>query len=366
MANELVQNGLNVARDTRVAYADFMLAQERYEFAREMVQLRTGLADLAQKRLNAGDIGELEVITVRVDADRSRTDAAGFLHAVDFAEANLKNMMGIASLNIKLIPQDANLPAVVSVDVDSMIQEAIAIRPDVKAARISRQAALKRIELAKKSFLRIDAVADGNHGGAGPSNVGPGLRFEIPIFNRNQGLIIRSEWSLDQANHNYYAIRDQVITDVRTAHANLLQAQESLVVLRTDVLPALEESVQLAESSYRDGGDTYLFVLQSLSQFLDARVQEIQFEAALRKAIAELERGVGKKIFSEAVTISDAPPSTDLIKTNPENDVEQVADSTLQLSDYETDLSDFHFESLEETVFTNQNSLPPVIERPEN
>ena len=364
IAIELVQNGLNVARDTRVAYADLVLAQESYEFAQEAVRIRSGLADLAKKRLEAGDIGELEAITARIDADRGRTDEQGLKHAVDFAEATLKNVMGIASLNVQVSVETAEKPIRLAVDAESLIQEAIEIRPDIKAARISMQAAQKRIELAKKSFLRIDAIGDGNHGGEGPSNVGPGLRFEIPIFNRNQGIIIRSEWTLDQANHNYYAVRDQVITDVRTAHATLLQTQESLFILRQDVLPALEESVQLAEASYRDGAETYLFVLQSLSQFLDARVQEIQLEASLRKAIAELDRGVGKRVVSQNLELAELPPLNELETRNEDILIDDNTASEMQLVDLESELNELRLHDLEEEAFSEWNALPPIIEFP--
>ncbi len=45
-----MQNGLNVARDVRIAYADYALAIERLQLAEEASRIRHGIADLTQKR----------------------------------------------------------------------------------------------------------------------------------------------------------------------------------------------------------------------------------------------------------------------------------------------------------------------------
>ncbi len=298
IANEIVQNGLDAARDARVAYADLQFAVERYALAERAVEIRREIADLAEKRLSAGDIGELEVITARVDANRSRVEAAGLERAVEVAEARLRNVLGIAMLDTTLVPVAEEPPQSFALDAETLVSEALMIRPDALAAHIAVQAAEHRVALARKSFLRIDAAVDGNNGGAGPSNVGPGVRLEIPVFNRNQGLVLRSEWSVDQASHNYHSVQNRVATEVRTSLGGVRQARASLSLLRKEVLPDLKNSIQLAETAYRDGGETYFWVLQSTSQYLDSRIRELELLADLRRAFAELDRAVGRRVIT--------------------------------------------------------------------
>lgn len=327
VCDDLVQNGLNVARDARVAFADFQFAADRYKLAQEAVEVRKRIAELAAKRLDAGDIGELETITTRVDANRNRAEAAGLERAVRVSEIRLKNVLGIASLELPLFPLADDITPIPELNVDGLVSEALAIRPDVKAARISIQAAQRRVELARKSFLRIDAVADGNSGGAGPTNSGPGLRFEIPIFNRNQGLIIRSQWTVDQASHNYYSVRDLVITEVRASTASVEQADSNLRLLRKDVLPDLKDTVKLSEASYQSGGDGYFLVLQATSQFIDSRIRELELEAELRRAVAELDRSVGRKVITPNLVDELAP----LPHVVPEHELENLPAPMMEL-----------------------------------
>jgi len=76
VSHGMVQNGLNVIRDVRVAHSDLLLAQQQAELARDAERLRTQIADLAQKRLDAGDISELELNTTRIDAMQATAAAA--------------------------------------------------------------------------------------------------------------------------------------------------------------------------------------------------------------------------------------------------------------------------------------------------
>ena len=76
VAHQLVQNGLNLVRDVRVAHTDLSLAVEQWQLAREAVNIRDSVADLTQKRLDRGDISELEAMTARIDALNARANAA--------------------------------------------------------------------------------------------------------------------------------------------------------------------------------------------------------------------------------------------------------------------------------------------------
>ena len=308
VADELVQNGLNLVRDARVAHADLVFAVERANLANEAVGVRQRVAELTQKQLNAGDISELEATTARIDFLRAQSDAAGIRHAVAQAEARLKQLMGIGTWSMSLQPVATNVSYSAShLDLELLISEATCNRPDLKAAAFALEAAKHRAELANWQWLRFDMIADANAGGAGNTNFGPGFRFDIPVFDRNQGGIQSANWSVNQALQNYNAVSDQVVADVQTAFSQTQQAADSLSLLRSEVLTALQEAVQLAEHAYTDGGAPYFLVLQTTSQYLDARTQELQLEADLQKAHANLDRGVGRKLPPVDLPTAESP-----------------------------------------------------------
>lgn len=324
VAEELVQNGLDLVRDTRVAHADLVFATDRSLLANEAVAVRKNIADLTRKQLEAGDISELEATTARIDFLRAQADAAGLAYAVSQAEARLKQLMGIGTWPITLRPIVTDvLGRNTNYELETLIAEATNSRPDLRAACFAVESAKKRAELSRWQWLRFDAITDGNAGGAGNTNVGPGFRFDIPIFDRNQGGIQTAEWSVYQAAQNYNTVRDQVVMEVQTAWSQTRQASDNLTILRSDVLSSLQESVELAGKAYADGGAPYFLVLQTTGQFLDARTQELQLIADLTKAHANLDRSVGRNLMpinSGEVAIPMDVSEDDLIPLGDEND----------------------------------------------
>ena len=297
VAEQLVQNGLDVVRDTRVAHADFVFAVDQSALANEAVDVRRNIANLTKKQLDAGDISELEATTARIDFLRAQADAAGLQHTVAQAESSLKQMMSIGTWPITLHPiTDDPLANSSSHELQALIDEATKCRPDLRAASFAVDAAKKRADVSRWQWLKFDVVADANAGGAGNTNFGPGFRFDMPLFDRNQGGIQSADWSVYQATQNYYTVHDQVVMEVQTAYSQAQQATDNLSILRSDVLTSLQEAVGLAGKAYANGGAPYFLVLQTTSQFLDARTQELQLVSDLQKARANLDRSVGRNL----------------------------------------------------------------------
>ena len=299
IGEQLVQNGLNVARDIRLAYIDLTLVTEQSRLATEAVEIPLGIADLTRDRFKDGDISELETIASKVDALNAKAINGVQQQNVSISRARLASLLGIPTVDTPLEPTSLETIRVPEQDEQQLIETALACRPDYHAARWAVAAASERSQLSRWIFWRADGVVDVRHG-QDYTWTGTGLRFDLPIFNRNQGGILRADWELNAAMHNRDAIRDQIYQDVRVACRQLSQAQANLTVLETEVLPNLSEAIGIAKKGFEDGGTDYLLVLQTTTLYLDARARILDQRAMLKRAVAELERSVGRSL--------DAPP----------------------------------------------------------
>ena len=94
--------------------------------------------------------------------------------------------------------------------------------------------------------------------------------------------------------------------------------QANLKILEDEVLPNLSEAVGIAEKGFADGGTDYLLVLQTTTQYLDVRARILDQRAMLRRAIAELERSVGRSLMATPLDVqqmlSQTTPSDDQIE----------------------------------------------------
>jgi cobalt-zinc-cadmium efflux system outer membrane protein len=311
VANQLVQSGLTLVRDVRVAYTDLALAHEQWRLSLEGVRIREEISALTDQRLRRGDISELESLTARIDALNAKANAALLQQNVAIARSRLMQLMGVDTPDMQMEATLATPPPLRTLDVAQLIDEAQATRPDVQAARWAVEAANQRARLSRWLFCRFDFVADSNSQGEKGFEAGPGARFDIPIFNRNQGGIVRAQAEVRQAVFTRDAIRDQIAQEIRTAAAQYLQAEHNYAILSSDVVPALDAALRIAERGYVDGGAPYLLVLQTTSQYLDAKARLLDQLAALRRARAELERSVGRNLTSQPERLPEPAPLPD-------------------------------------------------------
>ncbi|QDV84872.1 TolC family protein [Planctomycetes bacterium TBK1r] len=311
IGDQLVQNGLDLARDVRVAYVDFALAHQQAELAGEALELRQGIEQLTEKRLENGEISELETIAARVDRLNAKASTGVQRQNVSIAEAALTRLIGVNDPPAPLIPLPLDAPSIVSVDEAELIGQALACRPDYQAARWSVAAASQRSRLSRWLFLRFDGVLDVRDG-PGYTGTGAGLRADLPIFNRNQGGIIRADWEVHAALHTRDAIRDQIIADVRIARRQWNQAQQNLRILENEVQPALVDALEIAQKGFADGGTDYLLVLQTTTQYLDAKARILDQKAASARALAELERSVGCHLSAGVVDVDRLTSNTQI------------------------------------------------------
>jgi len=323
IGDTLVQNGLNVARDVRLAYADYALAIERFQLAQDASRIRNDIADLTNNRFKNGDISELETITSRVDALNAGAMIAAEQHNVNIARARLVTWMGIPSVQEDLLPEGLKNFPVMEFEESELIAIALACRPALEAAKWQVAAAQERQILARRLFWRIDFGFDSRLG-QGYQRTGTGLRLDLPIFNRNQGGIVRADWELNAAQHNQDAVSDQIQQEVRVSMQQFEQAEENLAVIEREMLPKLTEAIAIAERGFADGGTDYLLVLQTTTQYLDARSRALIERANRQRARAELERSISR-------SLSESPlvPSLNELKTTSQNrDLEAISTET--------------------------------------
>jgi cobalt-zinc-cadmium efflux system outer membrane protein len=295
-ADRLAQAGLDLMRDTRQAYADVVLAKERVRVAGESVKLRGQIAELAEKRLKAGDISPQEAATARIDALQAEQDATRIGYDVPVLEERLRNLMGIGPLRGPL-PLDPSPPGCREFDADALAQEAMASRPDALAAAEAVAAAEARLKFARLGWVRLLGIGDATSGRRNGNELGPGLRFTVPLFNRNQGGIARAEAELERAVRNQKTVAYQIILDVQRSYTQYRQACAELDVLLTKVRPEVEGNVRRAQAAYQEGNVPIFIVLATTQQLIDNRLREAVLHGDLRRFLAELERGVGRRLI---------------------------------------------------------------------
>lgn len=293
LSEALVQNGLNLARDVKLAYADALLAEDRLRVASGSAELRGKIVEFSERRLRAGDIGQTEVQALRVEAQIAADQRELFRDGRRVAQERLRGWLGLPRLqsDLQLVAEDkpVSLPP-------NLAEVARQSRPDLRAAQLAIDAAKQRVAWEKSRWAVIAPGLSSKGSGTTPIHSSPALSAEIPILNRNQGGIERARAELRRAEAAHIALLDQVDSELRQALAQWQQAVRSIERVRTQILPAITESVNLAERSFRQGDSSRLNVMEATRQLYDAQAREVEALALTRRAWAELERSAGKTL----------------------------------------------------------------------
>ena len=294
----LTQAGLDLIRDVKVAFADLALTKERLRSAGQTVSLATNIARLSKARLDAGDASELEAGMSHVEALQSGELLARTRHDERMATERLRALLG---MGLRPFPERIVEPATerVNADMTGLVTNALAARPDLRAAEIAIESSGKRIGLARWEAFTLAA-------GVNAKDVskeflaGPTVDFAVPVVNQNQGGIALAKANFEKSARHYYSVRDRIVLEVREAHNRAAQAQESVDNWQQHILPPFEEAVRQSQKAYEAGDVSLLLTLESSRRLEDARAKAALARADLHRATAELERSLGGRL----------PPST--------------------------------------------------------
>jgi len=115
----------------------------------------------------------------------------------------------------------------------------------------------------------------------------------MPLFNRNQGEIARTQSEQLRAESLAQAARNQISQDVETAFASFESSRERVRLYEQTYLSAAKESLDIQEFSFRNGAASILDFLDAERTYRATQLAYRQQLAAYLTNVAQLEAAVG-------------------------------------------------------------------------
>ena len=175
----------------------------------------------------------------------------------------------------------------------TLVADALASRPDVRAAELAVEAAGARVGLERSKILSLTANLDANGAGKEGFELGPGLGLDLPL-NGNAGARARATAGLAQATARYLVVQAAVRAELRTGTARLARAREVLQVWDEQVIDSLQIERQQAEKAYAAGETPLYVVLDAGRRLVTARRARLDARVELLTAAIALDRAIGR------------------------------------------------------------------------
>ncbi len=268
----------NVARllrlEVQAAYYRVIFAQSNLQLAESILRQTDQVIGLNRTRFEQGEISELELTRIEVERLRFADDAFQARLEVRNAKATLLALLYAPDLGADLqVLGDLTKAPELDIQPDAspaeMYRIASAVRPDLRAAlaEMDRSAAQNRFQRAISS---PNITLRGGYKRNGPDNsLVVGITIPVPVFDRNQGGILRSEAEIRRSGNLAAAARIRIELEIRQAHNALRVNRERVEYIRSQQLGQAEKASEVTLAAYQLGGAPLMDYLDSQRRYRD-------------------------------------------------------------------------------------------------
>src|ERR1700722_1626363 len=276
-------------------FVGVQLAESTLDLALQDMKSFQNTLDISQARYNAGDISEGGFLKIKLQMLQFQQDVAQAQLTKVQALVGLRQFLGYET-----VPEDFDVSSdfdyiPVQIKLEDLHAKALQSRPDFRAAQQGVTAAKSQYELAKANG-KVDVTGTANYDHVSDTNTASFFgSFQIPIFNRNQGEIARTNYVINQAQELERAASDQVMSDVLTAYEGVRENDQVVTQFRGGYLDAAQQSRDIAEYSYKRGAASLLDYLDAERSYRTVQLSYRQSLAAYLTAVEQLREAVGTR-----------------------------------------------------------------------
>lgn len=289
---------LRLATMASLLLDDYYLAVRSLEINADHVALLEEFKRIAAARYEAGEASQQDPIQAEVQLTHAlhRDVVLGTAMRVTAEQLNaLLHRLPNAALPPP--PQQLTTSADALDEVELLLDQALADKPELAAAAARVEAETSRLDLAKREYFP-DFTLTGSYNRLWQNqDLQPfvGVALNVPLqLGRRRAAVAEADARLEAARNQQLAIRDDVRLAVRTGAERLAEARHVEQLYRERLIPAASDQVQAARSGFETGRNSFLALIDAQRNLLTAELGYEETIANLGRRRAELDRALGR------------------------------------------------------------------------
>ena len=283
------------------AYLQILYANEQVNNSEKQIEATTDQLRLADERYKLGAIARSDYLQVKSELSSEKLTLANAQSLLTINKVTLMQLMELPvtpSFDIEY-PELSDITLLMTVpSVDSVYQQALTIRPEIKSAELNRQAADLGVNIAKSGYqpeLSLNGSLSTDYTSASPltydyqvrNKISPfvGLSLSIPLYANRQ---IRSGVELAEINSRTALLNE---TDAKN------QLRKEIEQASTDILTA-QKRYEASLEQYNSSEEAYNVAVQKYDQGLISSVDFLVQKTSYISAESELLQSKYNLVFS--------------------------------------------------------------------
>jgi cobalt-zinc-cadmium efflux system outer membrane protein len=276
-------------------FISVLLAESTLQLALQDLKSFQQTVDISEIQFKAGYIGEGDYLKIKLQLLQFQTDVSSARLAKVQALVGLRQLLGYDAVpaDFDVVGDLAYQPLKPSLE--DLQALALRTRPDFRAAQLGITAAQSQIGLAKaNSKVDVTGTYDFTHV-SGENTASIFVNFPLPVFDRNQGEIARTQYALTQAQEQQYSASDTVLSDVSNAYEAVKSNDEVVKLYTSGYLKQAEDSRDISEYAYKRGAASLLDFLDAERSYRSTQLAYRQALASYMTAVEQVKEAVGTR-----------------------------------------------------------------------
>ena len=276
-------------------FVGVLLAESTLQFALEDLKGFQQTVDLSELQRKAGFIAEGDLLKIKLQLLQFQTDVSSARLARVQALVGLRELLGYDAVpsNFDVLGNLEYQP--LKVKLEDLQARALRERPDFRAAELGITAANSQVLLAKANGkVDVTGTLEYSHV-SGENGLSAFVSFPLPVFDRNQGEIARTQYAFTQAQEQQQSTSDMVLSDVSDAYEAVESNDEVVRLYTSGYLKQAQDSRDISQYAYQRGAASLLDFLDSERSYRATQLAYRQALASYMTALEQLKEAVGTR-----------------------------------------------------------------------
>lgn len=273
-----------------MAYWAAIVQQRVVDLLRRDMSVVDEMVVYHQKRVDSGAMKGVDLLRMQIERDRLMVTFKAAERDAIQSRLELFKQIGISPSDVQLTDSIETFPSIPSVSIDQVLAE----RPDVQAARATEQASEADLRLQRANATPDPDFFGGYKRNTGDNTLYAGLQLSLPVRNRNQGEIVRARAAVTASQARLAALQQQVRVEVNQASAGYETQREIVDKVLPDMRRRAKQNLDIISEAYRIGG-------VDLLRFIDAERSEFDVEVSALRSMAQLQQSAIQLLLAYGV-----------------------------------------------------------------
>jgi cobalt-zinc-cadmium efflux system outer membrane protein len=289
---ELAIQQQRVLTDVRLSFYQVLLAQRQIDLTEHLVRISGQGAAAVDALFRGKEATRPDVLQAQLEVENSQVLARNARNRHDSAWRGLAAVVGDPHLPPKPLAGDAYAPPR-EIDFHEALVRLQGSSPEIASAMtdITRaRAALERARVEPVPNVSLQGLVNVvDNGIGGKPDAGVMVSIPIPVFNRNQGTILKAQHEIAAAEQALQQLELSLLGRLAPTYERYANARNQVERYRAAILPAAQESLDITRKMYEVGEANFLSLLTAQRTFSQTNLNYLEALRELRTAEVEID-----------------------------------------------------------------------------